>query len=152
MFYLRLGERVHCLLKKYNKSQKELADFLNTKTSTINGWKQPNRNPSSDMIIPICRFFNISTDYFLNNCDYEIKEDNTNLNKNMFASNYNMTTSKNNKSVNSLVGPNQYERSKPDLSDSEIELLNLFNKLPDDRSKLKFLGKVEMIINEMIEK
>lgn len=65
MINLRLGERVHYLLKQYNRSQKELADFLNTKISTINGWKQPNRNPSSDMIVPICKFFNITTNYFL---------------------------------------------------------------------------------------
>lgn len=78
MFILRLGERVHFLLKKYNKSQKELADFLNTKTSTINGWKQPNRNPSSDMIVPICKFFKISTDYFLTNNIEEFYENNVN--------------------------------------------------------------------------
>jgi transcriptional regulator with XRE-family HTH domain len=79
VFNLRLGERVHYLLKQYNRSQKELADFLNTKTSTINGWKQPNRNPSSDMIVPICKFFNISTYYFLTgHTDYINYQDNSN--------------------------------------------------------------------------
>ena len=90
VFNLRLGERVHYLLRKYNKSQKELADFLNTKTSTINGWKQANRNPSSDMIVPICDFFGISTDYFLNYGEFDVDENNltsTAKKKDMFDNN-----------------------------------------------------------------
>lgn len=42
---------------------------MNTKPSTVNGWKNTNRNPSSDLIIPICEFLGVSTDYLLTGSD-----------------------------------------------------------------------------------
>lgn len=62
---MRIGERVHILLDEKGKKQKDLADFLGTGTSTVHGWKQGNRNPSSDMLLPICEFFDISIEYLL---------------------------------------------------------------------------------------
>jgi len=57
---VRIGERVHYFLDKNGKSQAKLADYLKTSRSTINGWKQENRNPSVDLIVPICEFLEIS--------------------------------------------------------------------------------------------
>ena len=62
---MRIGERVHILLEEKGKKQKDLADFLGTGTSTVHGWKQGNRNPSSEMLLPICEFFDISIEYLL---------------------------------------------------------------------------------------
>ncbi len=65
---MRIGEKVHQLLKKTGKKQSELAQYIGTSTSTVNGWKEANRNPSSDVLLPICEFFQIDL-YEL----YEIK-------------------------------------------------------------------------------
>ena len=62
---MRIGERVHFFLEQKGKNQAQLAEYLGTSRSTINGWKQPNRNPSSELIVPICEFLGISVDEFL---------------------------------------------------------------------------------------
>jgi transcriptional regulator with XRE-family HTH domain len=38
---------------------------LGVGTSTVHGWRQDNRNPSSELIVPICDFFGITTNYLL---------------------------------------------------------------------------------------
>ena len=62
---MTIGNRVLYLLKKNGLKQKDLAEYIDTKPSTVNGWKQENRNPSSNLIIPICEFLNISVIYLL---------------------------------------------------------------------------------------
>lgn len=64
-FFMNIGNRVLELLKQKQLKQKDLAEYLNTGSSTINGWKSQNRNPSSDMIIPICEFLDITPEYLL---------------------------------------------------------------------------------------
>ena len=62
---MTIGNRVLELLLEKNLTQKELAQYLGTKPSTINGWKEPNRNPSSRAIVPICEFLGVSYEYLL---------------------------------------------------------------------------------------
>lgn len=71
---MTIGNRVLYLLKKNNLKQKELAEYLGTKPSTVSGWKQENKNPSSNFILPICQFLNISVIYLLTG----IEENNNN--------------------------------------------------------------------------
>lgn len=59
------GARVLKTLSKQGKTMSDLANYLGTAPSTINGWKQKNRNPSSEIIIPICEFLNVSVMYIL---------------------------------------------------------------------------------------
>ncbi|MDR1628942.1 MAG: helix-turn-helix domain-containing protein [Oscillospiraceae bacterium] len=62
---MTIGERVHFLINaNKNLSASGLARHLKTKSSTISGWKEKNRNPSSDLIIPICEYLGCSA-YFL---------------------------------------------------------------------------------------
>lgn len=62
---LRIGERVFTLLEQKGHTQSELAAFLSTSRSTINGWKKENRNPSSELIVPICEFLGVSVEFLL---------------------------------------------------------------------------------------
>ena len=48
------------LLEKSGRKQNEFAEFIGASPKTVNGWKEENRNPSSNLIVPICRFFKIS--------------------------------------------------------------------------------------------
>lgn len=57
---MRLGEKVLSLLEISGKKQNEFAEFIGASPKTVNGWKEENRNPSSNLIVPICRFFNIT--------------------------------------------------------------------------------------------
>ena len=57
---MRLGEKVMRLLEQSGRSQKELSKAINAPPPTISGWRQQNRNPTSDYVIPICKFFGIT--------------------------------------------------------------------------------------------
>jgi len=71
---LLIGERVHKLLLEQGKMQKDLADYLNTRPSTVNGWKQGNRTPSTEMLIPISEFLGVSVEYLITGKESERKE------------------------------------------------------------------------------
>lgn len=62
---MTIGNRVLALLNEKGLKQKDLADYLGTKPSTVNGWKETNRNPSSDLIVRICEFLNVTYEYIL---------------------------------------------------------------------------------------
>lgn len=62
---MTIGNRVLTLLNEKGLKQKDLADYLGTKPSTVNGWKEPNRNPSSDLIVRICEFLGTSYEFIL---------------------------------------------------------------------------------------
>lgn len=54
------------LLREANKlSQVELADKIGVKKQTISNWENDNILPSIDMLIKVCKFFNVSSDYML---------------------------------------------------------------------------------------
>ena len=68
---MSIGERVLYLLKMQGKTQKELAEATGAGKSTVGQWKEPNRNPSSELIVPICRFLGVSVNYLLTGEDSE---------------------------------------------------------------------------------
>ena len=50
-------------------SQEELASVLNVSRQTISKWETGESNPDIDKIVPLCNFFEISTDEFLKDRD-----------------------------------------------------------------------------------
>ena len=72
---LNLGEKIYNLRKKRNLSQEDLASILNVSRQTISKWETGESNPDIDKIVPLCNFFEISTDEFLKGKDivYERK-------------------------------------------------------------------------------
>ncbi len=46
-------------------TQKDLAQILNTNNSSVCDWECGRSEPSIEMIIAICQYFEISADYFL---------------------------------------------------------------------------------------
>lgn len=110
---MRIGERVLNILEQKGLKQSDLALHLGTKPSTVNGWKNENRNPSCEYIIPICEFLGITTDYLLTG-----KEPNT----------------------ISLPSPSSEQNTA--LTSDENTLIELFRKLPD-RNKYEFIGELK---------
>lgn len=59
--------------KELRKNQKlkqwELADILDTDRSTITKWETGKSKPTSDMLVAIADYFNVSTDYLLDISD-----------------------------------------------------------------------------------
>lgn len=62
---MSIGEKIYELRKKKNMSQEDLASILNVSRQTISKWETGESNPDFDKIVPLCNFFNISTDEFL---------------------------------------------------------------------------------------
>ena len=74
---MNIGEKIYNLRKKKNMSQEDLASVLNVSRQTISKWETGESNPDIDKIVPLCNFFEISTDEFLKGRDivYERKLD-----------------------------------------------------------------------------
>ncbi len=72
---MNIGEKIYNLRKKKNLSQEQLASELNVSRQTISKWETGESNPDIDKIVPLCNFFEISTDEFLKEKDivYEQK-------------------------------------------------------------------------------
>ena len=72
---MNIGEKIYNLRKKKNLSQEDLASVLNVSRQTISKWETGESNPDIDKIVPLCNFFEISTDEFLKGRDivYERK-------------------------------------------------------------------------------
>lgn len=62
---MSIGEKIQTQRKKKNMSQEDLASVLNVSRQTISKWETGESNPDFDKIVPLCSFFNISTDEFL---------------------------------------------------------------------------------------
>ena len=72
---MKIGEKIYNLRKKKNLSQEDLASILSVSRQTISKWETGESNPDIDKIVPLCNFFEISTDEFLKGKDivYERK-------------------------------------------------------------------------------
>lgn len=99
--------RILDLMEKRKINAKQLTAELELSNSAITDWKKGKAKPSTDAVVKIAAYFDVSTDYIL--------------------------------------------MGKPDgsqLSENEKELLALLHRF-DERTQLKFLGRVEAIANEM---
>jgi transcriptional regulator with XRE-family HTH domain len=60
-----ISERIFELLEQQGKRQAALADFIGVRKNTISEWKAKKTSPSSDLLIKIAEFFDVSLDYLL---------------------------------------------------------------------------------------
>ena len=65
-------DRIIYLCKKYNKTQKDLTDYLGLEKSTFTSWKKGKTASYKKYINKIAEFFKVSTDYLLNDKDSTI--------------------------------------------------------------------------------
>ena len=70
---MNIGERVFYLLKLKGKKQTDLANTLAIPKTTVNGWRQNNKNPSADLIVPISEYFGVSCEYLLTGEEKQIE-------------------------------------------------------------------------------
>lgn len=73
------GRKLKNLREKKGLLQKELGDKLNISASTIGMYEQDRRDPDFETLKKIANFFNVTTDYLLDNTnntdmDEELKE------------------------------------------------------------------------------
>ena len=64
---MSFGEKLRILLEEHTMTQKQLAKELNIAPSTVGSYIQNTREPDFDTLKSIAGFFQVSTDYLLDN-------------------------------------------------------------------------------------
>ena len=60
-----LGMKLKALRQERGLTQKQLADYLELVPSSISSYETSGNYPSADIVVKLCRFFNVSSDYLL---------------------------------------------------------------------------------------
>ncbi len=60
-----IGERLAEVRKDHGDKQKDLAAKMNVSTHTVSSWEQEKSQPNHDMLVKLCRLYNVSSDYLL---------------------------------------------------------------------------------------
>jgi len=60
-----IGERLSDIRKDYGDTQADLAEFLGVSLPTVRAWEQEKSSPSHEMLVTICRHYEVSSDYLL---------------------------------------------------------------------------------------
>jgi transcriptional regulator with XRE-family HTH domain len=120
-----LIERILEQMKIKNVNAKELSDYAGLNNSAITEWKKGKSKPSSDAIIRLADYFNVSADYLLGRT-HESTFTASNI------SNSAVVQSVNNSSVTVNNGSEQL------LSDELSELIRIYNSL-DVKKRMKML-------------
>ena len=62
---MSINEKLFSLLEEKNKTQADLARFLNIRTSVIGNWKTRGNNPPAELLAQICVFLDITINELL---------------------------------------------------------------------------------------
>ena len=52
-------------LRKEELTQKQLAKYLNVNYRTVSSWEAGTRQPDYEILISLCKYFDVSADYLL---------------------------------------------------------------------------------------
>lgn len=74
------GQRTLELIQEKHLNQRTVSKALGIPYTTLNGWKDDNRNPSCNYIIPICEYLGVTPQYLLTgeenvNADFTLSPD-----------------------------------------------------------------------------
>lgn len=70
---MTFADRLRMLIDEFDLTQKQLASDLKIPTSTLGGYVQGTSEPDFETLKLLARYFNVSTDYFLNYHSNNIK-------------------------------------------------------------------------------
>lgn len=104
------GRKLKNLREKKGLLQKELGDKLNISASTIGMYEQDRRDPDFETLKKIANFFNVTTDYLLDNTN------NTDMDEEL----------KEKEALKKLLQKTGFMAGDEDLTDEELEKLMKF--------------------------
>ena len=67
-----IGERLAEIRKDHGDNQDDLARKLNVSVFAIRSWEQEKSAPSHEMLVRVCRLYQVSSDYLLGLCSATI--------------------------------------------------------------------------------
>ena len=70
---MEILKRLYELRRDSNKTQQDIASYLNIKQNTYSQYENGHRQLSIDVLIKLAQYYNVSTDYILNLTDEEIR-------------------------------------------------------------------------------
>lgn len=62
---IMVGELLAETRKLHGHTQRDLATRLNVSVSAVQSWEQDKSSPSHDLLVQICRLYNVSADFLL---------------------------------------------------------------------------------------
>lgn len=66
-----IGERLSEIRKDHGDTQADLAARLNVSLAAIRSWEQEKSSPSHEMLVSICKLYQVSSDYLLGLSDVD---------------------------------------------------------------------------------
>lgn len=66
-----IGERLAEVRKDHDDKQADLARKLNVSLAAVRSWEQEKSSPPHDMLVNICRLYQVSSDYLLGISDID---------------------------------------------------------------------------------
>ncbi len=66
-----IGERLAEVRKDHHDRQADLAQKLHVTLYTVRSWEQGKSSPSNEMLVQICRLYQVSSDYLLGLSDHD---------------------------------------------------------------------------------
>ena len=66
-----IGERLADIRKDHGETQAELAARLSVSVSAVRSWEQEKSSPPHDLLVCICRMYQVSADYLLGLSDVD---------------------------------------------------------------------------------
>lgn len=66
-----IGERLSEIRKDHADTQMALAEQLGVSLFTVRAWEQEKSSPSHEMLVALCRLYNVSSDYLLGLSDVD---------------------------------------------------------------------------------
>ncbi len=66
-----IGERLKEIRKDNKDTQASLARKLNVSLSTVKSWERENSSPNHDIVVAICKMYNVSADFLLGVSDID---------------------------------------------------------------------------------
>lgn len=66
-----IGERLADVRKDHGDTQADLADRLKVSLSSIRSWEQEKSSPPHELLVSICKIYEVSSDYLLGLSDVD---------------------------------------------------------------------------------
>ena len=66
-----IGERLKEVRKDHKDTQADLARKLNVSLSTVKSWESGNSSPNHDILVAICKLYEVSADFLLGITDVD---------------------------------------------------------------------------------
>lgn len=119
-----IGKKIQELRKSRNLTQEDLSERLGISRSSLSLYEINKREPDGDTLLKIVDYFNVSLDYLF---DREISQNDI-IYDNSSLCDHSLFTQ---------------------LSQNEQELLEIFNRVKNEREQIKLIGRFDEIVEQM---